>query len=241
MTKDELLAENERLGAEVAALRELLTAVRDHADLPEPASYGHPNYELELWSRAGDIACWALMDEYATGKNAAAILRSRGEELRKRAARPLRYALKDALAAPVITDSERTCPAMNDGWHCHVKGDHGVHEDDNGDTWRTDGTCPAYHYGPDGTRLPCTLTHQYGSYGVADVSHMDADGTMFVVGHHAPAPATPAERFLLSVHGVNPDESANIRELRTHEAECTETDHTPCLAHLTGQDTAVTA
>ena len=44
--------------------------------------------------------------------------------------------------------------------------------------------------------------------------------------------ATADERLLLAVHGVSPDNPANVRELRTHEAECTETDHTPCLAHL---------
>jgi len=46
------------------------------------------------------------------------------------------------------------------------------------------------------------------------------------------APATPEERLLLAVHGVSPDNPANVRELRTHEAECAETDHTSCLAHL---------
>jgi len=54
-------------------------------------------------------------------------------------------------------------------------------------------------------------------------------------------PATPEERLLLAVHGVSPDNPANVRELRTHEAECTLTDHTPCLAHLTGQTASVTA
>jgi len=51
--------------------------------------------------------------------------------------------------------------------------------------------------------------------------------------------ATPDERLLLAVHGVSPDNPANVRELRTHEAECTLTDHTPCLAHLAGQTASV--
>lgn len=47
-------------------------------------------------------------------------------------------ALREALAPPpVITDSGRTCPAVNgDGWHCHRNGEHDIHEDDNGDQWR---------------------------------------------------------------------------------------------------------
>lgn len=73
-----------------------------------------------------------------------------------------------------------------------------------------DDSCPAYHYGPDGTRRPCALTHQYGpEYGAADVPHQDADGAVFRVGrcrqpaahgmtrawcaiseHHAPAMAS---------------------------------------------------
>lgn len=53
--------------------------------------------------------------------------------------------------------------------------------------------------------------------------------------------ATPDERLLLAIYGVNPDNPGNVRELRRHAAECTEDDHTTCLAHLTGQAASVTA
>jgi len=71
------------------------------------------------------------------------------------------------------------------------------------------------------------------------------DGELIAAWDDEPAPAvteaTPDERLLLAVHGVSPDNPANVRELRTHEAECTLTDHTPCLAHLTGQTATVSA
>lgn len=47
--------------------------------------------------------------------------------------------------------------------------------------------------------------------------------------------ATPEERLVLAIYGVNPDNEGNVRELRTHAAECTEDDHTGCLAHLSEQ------
>ena len=50
------------------------------------------------------------------------------------------------------------------------------------------------------------------------------------------AEATPEERLLLAVYGVNPDKAANVRELRTHAAECGKDDHHGCLAHLAGQN-----
>ena len=48
-------------------------------------------------------------------------------------------ALKQEMDAPVITDSERTCPNRNNGWSCHVRGEHDVCEDDNGDQWPASG------------------------------------------------------------------------------------------------------
>lgn len=48
----------------------------------------------------------------------------------------------DVAGHHAITDDERTCPEYNpdgSGEHCHRGGDHGVHEDANGETWRTDG------------------------------------------------------------------------------------------------------
>jgi len=54
----------------------------------------------------------------------------------------------------------------------------------------------------------------------------------------ADSEATSEERLLLAVHAVDPDNPANVRELRTHEAECTESDYMPCLAHLAEQSGA---
>ncbi len=51
-------------------------------------------------------------------------------------------ALRQEMAPPVITDSERTCDERNpdgSGEPCHRGGDHGVHRDTDGEEWRTDG------------------------------------------------------------------------------------------------------
>lgn len=43
-----------------------------------------------------------------------------------------------------------------------------------------------------------------------------------------PDDATPEERLLLAVFGIDPDEVANVRRLRGHRAECTRHDHSYC-------------
>ena len=50
-----------------------------------------------------------------------------------------RYA---AIHAEPVAGSDRTCDEANpdSGAWCHRGGDHGVHEDTDGETWRTDGT-----------------------------------------------------------------------------------------------------
>jgi hypothetical protein len=59
---------------------------------------------------------------------------------------------------------------------------------------------------------------------------------------HEPGPdeATTEERLLLAIYGVSPDDERNVRELRRHAAECTEDDHTHCLAALADEPAAVT-
>jgi hypothetical protein len=46
--------------------------------------------------------------------------------------------------------------------------------------------------------------------------------------------ATPEERLLLSIFGVDPDDAHNVRELRKHAVTCTKDDHSYCLAYLPG-------
>ncbi|HEY5397845.1 MAG TPA: hypothetical protein VIL16_20855 [Trebonia sp.] len=141
-TKEELQAENERLGREVAALRTLLAAVRDCADVPFPAGGGDDDWLafLNLSSRRADLV--AVYGNPDAGDQPATVrtLHDRAESLRREAARPLRYAPK-AAPAPVITDSERDCDQAHPetGAWCHRGGDHGVHRDTNGDEWRADG------------------------------------------------------------------------------------------------------
>jgi len=86
----------EQLEAEVAALRALLAAVRDCADVPPPADDADWQKATAASARRADlIAVYAnpdLMD--GTGPAPAPALHDRAEQLRKEAARPLRYAPK---------------------------------------------------------------------------------------------------------------------------------------------------
>jgi hypothetical protein len=145
VTKEQLQAENERLGREVAALRDLLTAVRDHADVPRPADYDNPAYRWLCADRLIDIAIWAELNEHATGPNADRHLNDWAARLRERAARPLKYTVRAAEpepaadgpgGVPLPADCDQANPET--GAHCHRGGDHGVHEDTDGVQWRTD-------------------------------------------------------------------------------------------------------
>lgn len=93
MTNEQLQAENERLGAEVAALRVLLTAVRQAADVPMPASNSDLQLHFMVCVRRADVIAI-----YASADGSAGVLHDRAERLREEAARPLRYATnaKDA-------------------------------------------------------------------------------------------------------------------------------------------------
>ena len=99
MTKDQLQAENERLGQEVAALRTLLAAVRDLADVPmaaDPTIDRDWNAQLALCAgRLGSIAAWADPDSHGA-PCPVAVLRTSAERLRAMAAVPLRYTPKAA-------------------------------------------------------------------------------------------------------------------------------------------------
>ena len=135
MTKEELAAENERLGKEVAALRTLLAAVQECANLPFPA-----NVDDEGWRarerladrRAGMIAVYADADLMHPHDPAilAAVLHDRAAALRKEAARPLRYTPKGAEPAPEPEpDSRRYCDILAPvtGRRCTEQGPHAKH------------------------------------------------------------------------------------------------------------------
>lgn len=137
MTKKELEAENERLGKEIAALRVLLAAVHDAADVPMPVHDAdlHTHY-MTCVRRADVIAVYANADDSVN------VMHDRAESLREEAARPLRYVAKAAgraEPAPVITDSERTCDQSNpaSGAWCHRPAPHAEHRDTDGETWTT--------------------------------------------------------------------------------------------------------
>ena len=87
---------------------------------------------------------------------------------------------KRLLDPPVITDSERTCPEVNpdgSGEHCHRGGDHGVHEDANGDEWRTDGGHSSRHPGEDRQYREAMATLSAGGHTAKGLAAMnDAAG-----------------------------------------------------------------
>jgi hypothetical protein len=111
MTKEELQAENERLGAEVAALRELLTAARDYAKLPHPADYSGTVYTYEAERRLDAIAVWADGDrEDMTPDVYLLVMKDRAGHLREEAARPVRYEVR-AEPAPAAHHEAVAVPA----------------------------------------------------------------------------------------------------------------------------------
>jgi hypothetical protein len=88
--------ENERLGREVAALRALLAAVRDLANVPYPAGYDDmQRYYNTCANRIDSIAIYANPDRtVGEGPRTADMLHNAAEDLRRETARPLRYAPK---------------------------------------------------------------------------------------------------------------------------------------------------
>ena len=103
MTKKELEAENERLGKEVAALRTLLAAARECADVPMPAGDDDGDWRafLSTSSRRADlVAVYANPDvDGAVHDVLLSALHDRAQSLRTEAARPLRYTPKTAAPA----------------------------------------------------------------------------------------------------------------------------------------------
>lgn len=142
MTKEQLQAENK-------ALRELLAAARAYADLPRPASYGDHAYNYECEVRLSTLAVYANGDR----KNLddvvyALVLRDRAQELRDRAARPLRYKTRDAEPAnaePVYPEPGSTIPTYEnfglDGFVVGICG-HRVAESEWRAGFRTCERCP---------------------------------------------------------------------------------------------------
>lgn len=102
MTKDELEAQNVRLGAEVAALRTLLAAVRDLADVPMPADYDDMQEHYLTCARRVDMIAVYADPESGSAPAPAVVLHDRAEALRQEAARPLRYTPKAAAPALAI-------------------------------------------------------------------------------------------------------------------------------------------
>src|SRR5258708_1338504 len=101
MTREQLQAENERLGREVAALRDLLTAVRELADPPHPAALEELQVHYLEWFRGlAKIAVWATPDANVSSHDVLlTVLHERAGVLREEAARPLRYTPKAAAPA----------------------------------------------------------------------------------------------------------------------------------------------
>lgn len=102
MTKEQLAAENERLGKEVAALRVLLAAVRDLATVPYPADQADMQWHyITCGSRIDSISIYANPDmTVGEGPRSVTMLHNAAEDLRQLAARPLRYTPKAAEPEP---------------------------------------------------------------------------------------------------------------------------------------------
>lgn len=106
MTKDELRAENERLGAEIAALRDLLAAIAG-ARPPKPASIrDYPrcheaSHERLAWAAvaAREAADWS--GQPGVGPE---IVHAQARGLRSFLAEPVRYAVKADAAPPGMQD-----------------------------------------------------------------------------------------------------------------------------------------
>lgn len=102
-TREQLQAENERLGAEVAALRSLLIAVRGYAKVPHAASIDDLDRAArEAERRIDAIAIWADPDteEFLTHKYHVDVLHDRANALRADGARAVRYKVKGAEPEP---------------------------------------------------------------------------------------------------------------------------------------------
>jgi hypothetical protein len=99
-TEEQLQAENDRLGAEVAALRVLLTAVSDLADVPMPASSDDMQvHYYECVRRIDMIAVYAGGDLGDVRPSILpGVLHDRANALREHGRRALRYTPKAVTA-----------------------------------------------------------------------------------------------------------------------------------------------
>lgn len=116
MTKEQLEAENARLGEENAALRELLAAASAAADLPLAVSAdGVMKRRVLGVQRADYVASFCRMDKDAV--DVVSVLRNRATVLRDLAAAPLSYEAEDdeLHAGPV---AELRHGAFGDGPDC---------------------------------------------------------------------------------------------------------------------------
>jgi len=108
-TRADLSAAVTKLTEENEALRELLGAIQVMADAPKPAAYSD-RYHWECTDRLGTIAIWAELDEHATGPNGAAVLRGWAAQVRKKAAKPVRYEVRAEPEAPAEAAPEGDGP-----------------------------------------------------------------------------------------------------------------------------------
>ncbi|HTJ37084.1 MAG TPA: hypothetical protein VL738_27980 [Dactylosporangium sp.] len=165
MTKQELEAEN-------AALRELLAAARAYAHTPAPASYSEPLYAYEAERRLDALAVYANGDQSGMDPGVyLLVMRDRAKELRNRAARPVRYALRaEMTAGPEPESCEDYDPAYK--LHgCELDAGHdGPHRDLLGNEWT------------ESLQVPCPSVSSLG-YGCKlhsghhPARHQDADGS----------------------------------------------------------------
>jgi hypothetical protein len=111
-TKADLKAAVATLTKDNAALRDLLAAIRSYVEIPHPADYGERTYPIEMENRLDAIAVYANADRDDMDQNVyQLVLADRAKELRERAARPVRYAVrvkKTAEPAPAPDDDDES-------------------------------------------------------------------------------------------------------------------------------------
>lgn len=98
-TRADLEAANERLGAEVAAHRVLLAAIRELATVPKPADWASVEYLCDLENRLISVFAYAGTLDDVTPDIMAQVIHNRAKSLREDAAAPVRYELAKPKAA----------------------------------------------------------------------------------------------------------------------------------------------
>lgn len=137
MTKEQLKADNERLGATVAALSELLEVIGG-AGLPRHAPGQYESYAHQAEGRLRQVTELTRdIFKYAGSPMFVNVVLTTAETMRGYVG-PLWYKPSEgAMPAPVIFDSERDCDAIHPvtSDHCHRSGEHTEHRDCYGETW----------------------------------------------------------------------------------------------------------